>query len=164
MNRRPTPPESVTGTGDLSVTGAPPEAGGAGLSVQDQRPVPIWAVITSHIEDNKYAFARVDEGDAPSFGELDGAPEVGDGIQLAAYELNERDDVPDGTKVQLWPSGTGDQAYYVFAAPGGSGGGGGGGGGSGTGCGWVASLTASDCLLVTVLGATGRCADDPPEG
>lgn len=114
MGRTRTSPESLSGNGDLTVSGTPVEQGGAGRSVQDARPVSIWAVITGHVAGNRYAFSRVDDGDVPAFGELAGAPEVGDGTTLAAYEINGSGSVPDGAKVRLWPAGGGDEPYYTF--------------------------------------------------
>ncbi|MDY3555299.1 hypothetical protein R5W24_004440 [Gemmata sp. JC717] len=55
------------------------------------------------------------------------------------------------------PTETGTERRYVLLGGGSGAGDGGGSGGTAGGCGWVAGLTADDCLEAKAFGASGRC-------
>lgn len=148
-----------SGSGDFGVDQA-----GGGLQILDQSRPPIWAVINAQPNPalNAYGFARVDDGKGDgTFPSLTGTTETGTGSttdgSLVAWEANGRTDVAiDGSvKVLLVPNRFG--RGYTFAVPSGS---------SPPpppsaplGYGWLAGLTADDCLYLTVTAASGRCVD-----
>ncbi len=147
---RSSPAESVTGSGNLAVSGRPPDNGLTALTIEDWSPRGFWAVITSHATGNAYGFARLDDGDPTTFPELDGAPEVGDGTLLAAYEVTGRTDVPtDGTaKVWLRPLRSAPGLAFEYRD---------GSGGSGLDCngdGWLVAALPDDYWTIQEVGGT----------
>lgn len=157
-------PESVTGTGDLSVSGVPTSAGGPGQSIEDGRPRGFWAIINNHAGGNAYGFVRCDDGvPGVPFPELEGADEYGDGEDLTAWEANGRTDVPADGSVRVWlePLRLGPGLAFTYTP------GGGAGGGTepstSTSPGSVAGLTESSCIAVTLVARSGACSEIPAQ-
>lgn len=78
---------------------------------------PFWAKITGQAAStNRYAFEAIDESDTTAFnvGLSAGFAQTGTSAVggSPAYEVNGVTNVPNGTRVKLWPAG--DLTYYTF--------------------------------------------------
>jgi hypothetical protein len=117
-------PESVVGSGALTVTGLPHEQGGVGQVLFDQRSEGIWAQIVGQPDPttNAYAFVLIDDGapgaPTPVVGD---AAVFGDGSSLAAFERSGSLTVPtDGSAVVRLEPLTSSVGYGFTYAPAGS--------------------------------------------
>ncbi len=150
----------MTGSGNLGVSGRPPDNGLTAQTIEDWSPQGFWAVITSHAAGNAYGFARLDDGDPATFPELDGAAEVGDGTLLAAYEVTGRTNVPTDGTVKVWLEPLRTAPGLAFFYPVGIGGGGGTTGNC-VGDGWRVGLTGDDEWALRVVGQAGYVYIEP---
>ncbi len=123
--RRPLNAESITGSGDLGVSGTPHADGGAGQTVLDGRPRGFWALVTAHALLNAYGFTRCDDGQPATFPAIAGTTEYGSGTDVIAYEVNLRADVPADGTVRVWlePNRLGPGLSFTYVPVTGGGGG-----------------------------------------
>lgn len=119
---------------------------------QAERDRPFWIKITGQATGtNRYSWEQVNDA-STSFGDVaSGFRMSGTTSAWSAYEIAGRTDVPVGTKVLATVSASG--TFWIFRY------------GESDDGGWLASLATDSCLLVTVLSASGICAEVPiPQG
>jgi hypothetical protein len=118
---RRAPPIATNPAGNISSAGLPPFDGGAGAVIQDFTPRGFWARIYPRVDavagTNVYGFAECDDGLlaptggskafpvvslAGDSGALVAAERRGNGVSLAAYEVNGSTTVPIDGSVVVW--------------------------------------------------------------
>lgn len=116
-----------------------------------QEPLAAGAIGRACVYGVTQAKLRVDSGD-----DVIGFADIIDGDTTALANVS------DGSARVLWAESSGSSDRWCLVALGGAGAGGANVAGTdcGPGCGWVAGLTEDDCLRLTLIEATGRCADD----